>query len=1166
MTSWVAKAVQYYKDINPATLTGAIDVIVVERPTGESGQVELACSPFHVRFGKLSVLRPVDKKVRIAVNDERIPFYMKVGETGEAFFVFETEDDVPADMQTSPLSGPLSDDGRSDGGEVEPLDLDAPAMDINADDNEDGGGTEGEEIRRAQDADEDAPGTPVSPEPLPLSPPPSTSFANASPTATLRTFPSPPAFPGSTTSPRARSESPPPILSSADRDLHGDSGPRHGPVLGRHVPSPVSNAAAQLAATGAAAIRRPAQEIHDARLKHRFRDDASSSRHAYGRDSTSEYQLKGEGAEVAQPDDDLRNRLAGFSVSDSEGARDETGDAVIEAARRKNADVKAVLGGKDGIGHAVAADGTIARDKSFSLEHYPTGEVHLDADRILRDARGDRGNAAPEDTGALMLDMSGYKVEDDKDEIKATSKRAEQELEGEVSRMGIDEKAEKEIIAFTQALLQSTDPTTLGSFFDGTDELSRAATPIPPLDLADATREADAASSPRRRADSVRSERATSPGRPVSISDLQSLHAEAEGVPAPDDGVYQATPMQFSLKSGGTVFVFELSLCGSEGLEHLDKAAADRLFSDHQITFNNFIDQEGIPENPDLVVKFSGRYLTWDNASPVLASLAVYRKSLIAHPEHHKHARRVEGSGESVKTHRRGWSLWWSRGRSAPPPDVASTSSLPKEEDTNSVTTPPTSAPASPKSLPVDAVEPSTGEGEQVGEGDEFPPEDHTKHYAKTLRLTSDQLKKLGLKKGMNTVSFSVRSSYSGYATCTSRIFLWESDYQVVISDIDGTITKSDALGHVFTMIGRDWTHLGVAKLYTDISRNGYKVMYLTSRAIGQADTTREYLKGIKQNGYQLPEGPVIMSPDRLMTSLHREVIMRKPEVFKMACLRDISRLFGERSPFYAGFGNRITDALSYRSVDVPSSRIFTIDSNGEVKMELLELAGYKSSYIHMTDLVDQMFPPITRKIVPDFSDFNYWRTPLPAIDIDIPELAPPSPALSARSDQSTSRLSLGRLGNLASSLSRRGSRSALTDSASARTARSGTPTSPLLQATVPEESYDLESGLVDEQDEDEYDDEDDDEFERNRSRSSSMPGSMPNESDFERYRAIANGRAPNATTPAEEYKRKVRGDGHDDDDDDEDYDEEEEGPGEDDDLGVDDFGDQLDFSSVPYL
>jgi phosphatidate phosphatase LPIN len=80
-------------------------------------------------------------------------------------------------------------------------------------------------------------------------------------------------------------------------------------------------------------------------------------------------------------------------------------------------------------------------------------------------------------------------------------------------------------------------------------------------------------------------------------------------------------------------------------------------------------------------------------------------------------------------------------------------------------------------------------------------------------------------------------------------------------------------------MIGRDWTHLGVAKLYTDIRRNGYKVMYLTSRAIGQADATRDYLKGIKQNDYQLPEGPVIMSPDRLMASLHRYALLRHMEV-----------------------------------------------------------------------------------------------------------------------------------------------------------------------------------------------------------------------------------------------------------------------------------------------
>ena len=63
-----------------------------------------------------------------------------------------------------------------------------------------------------------------------------------------------------------------------------------------------------------------------------------------------------------------------------------------------------------------------------------------------------------------------------------------------------------------------------------------------------------------------------------------------------------------------------------------------------------------------------------------------------------------------------------------------------------------------------------------------------------------------------------------------------------------------------------------------------------------------------------------------------------------MACLQDIRSLFGSQNPFYAGFGNRITDAASYLKVDIPSARIFTIEYSGEVKMELLEVAGYKSS------------------------------------------------------------------------------------------------------------------------------------------------------------------------------------------------------------------------------
>jgi phosphatidate phosphatase LPIN len=143
-------------------------------------------------------------------------------------------------------------------------------------------------------------------------------------------------------------------------------------------------------------------------------------------------------------------------------------------------------------------------------------------------------------------------------------------------------------------------------------------------------------------------------------------------------------------------------------------------------------------------------------------------------------------------------------------------------------------------------------------------------------------------------------------------------------------------------MVGKDWTHQGIASFYTKIHGNGYYILYLTSRAIGQADITRGYLKGIEQGSHQLPDGPVLMSPDRLIAALKREVIDRRPEEFKIACLRDIKRLFGDRNPFYAGFGNRITDAMSYRAVGIPTYRIYSINSNGEVKMDFF--TGYKSS------------------------------------------------------------------------------------------------------------------------------------------------------------------------------------------------------------------------------
>src|SRR5689334_7649909 len=93
----------FYKDINPSTLSGAIDVIVVEQPDGT-----LKCTPFHVRFGKLQLLRIQEKVVDIELNGQLTNLHMKIGPAGDAFFVREVKVPVRTNIATSPFASPDS--------------------------------------------------------------------------------------------------------------------------------------------------------------------------------------------------------------------------------------------------------------------------------------------------------------------------------------------------------------------------------------------------------------------------------------------------------------------------------------------------------------------------------------------------------------------------------------------------------------------------------------------------------------------------------------------------------------------------------------------------------------------------------------------------------------------------------------------------------------------------------------------------------------------------------------------------------------------------------------------------------------------------------------------------------------------------------------------------
>lgn len=210
---------------------------------------------------------------------------------------------------------------------------------------------------------------------------------------------------------------------------------------------------------------------------------------------------------------------------------------------------------------------------------------------------------------------------------------------------------------------------------------------------------------------------------------------------------------------------------------------------------------------------------------------------------------------------------------------------------------------------------------------------------------TSSQLKQLNLQKGENEICFVVNTSQNGIQTLKTFIYLWPSTVKIVISDIDGTITRSDILGQVLPFFGGKWSHEGVIELYNSIAKNGYKFLYLTARAIGQSNMTKNYLENLMQERQNLPRGPLLMSPDGIFSSLKREVIEKKPHLLKISVLTEIKNLFpDDYNPFYAGFGNRETDGVAYRMLDIPLDNIYIIDSKSNVtQLGEGRITNYKS-------------------------------------------------------------------------------------------------------------------------------------------------------------------------------------------------------------------------------
>uniref|UniRef100_A0A8C0EWX3 phosphatidate phosphatase n=1 Tax=Bubo bubo TaxID=30461 RepID=A0A8C0EWX3_BUBBB len=362
-----------------------------------------------------------------------------------------------------------------------------------------------------------------------------------------------------------------------------------------------------------------------------------------------------------------------------------------------------------------------------------------------------------------------------------------------------------------------------------------------------------------------------------------------------------------------------LSLCGGLGGS---RQISREKFMEHMVSYQQFAENPGLIDDPNLVILINKKYYNWAVAAPMILSLQAFQRNI---PESTVDQLVKE---KMPKKGRRWWFSWRRR-------------EFPAEEGTGAI-------------LVCNTFVPPLPQG------------------------------RLNLQDGPNEVAFSVTTQYQGTCRCEATIYLWNWDDKVVISDIDGTITKSDALGHILPHLGKDWTHHGIAKLFHKIHLNGYRFLYCSARAIGMAHITKGYLKWVNEQGCALPKGPILLAPSSLFSAFHREVIEKKPEVFKIACLMDIQNLFAMKLPFYAAFGNR--DVYAYKQVGLPESRIFTVNPKGELIQELTK--NHKSTYERLSELVELIFPPLGQSgsialVCPEYSHFAYWRPPLPAVDLD---------------------------------------------------------------------------------------------------------------------------------------------------------------------------------------
>ncbi|XP_067108121.1 LOW QUALITY PROTEIN: phosphatidate phosphatase LPIN2-like [Osmerus mordax] len=950
---------ELYKGINQATLSGCIDVVVVRQQDGS-----FQCSPFHVRFGKLGVLRSKEKVIDIEINGEPVELHMKLGDNGEAFFVQETEQHneiIPAHLATSPIPTEevlsWSRESKAGGSGLEngtPHVPEDPFSALTQPGNSAGAGKKKKRRRRKHKADarkeEHAPGAAAGEEACELSSDEEHVTHNGR-SSTVKD----PAEPRQHTS-----------LHSLDSYPFSDGDWAHSDRALSEPQSPKSDSELMVKST-------------ESMLR-----SESHMQWSWGEFPESTRVSKKERSDLPKT----------VTITPSES----THFRVILSSEAMEAGVKDMQTSMDPVCTIVKPEPrTPKADRHNANTNFPS-PVSEPSRALINPCEPDLTKPEP-NTTSLTTEPCYSKTDPCPPKPDVYPQKAEPSPpKPDLSVLRSDvcpPKLERRTRWTSSPPSVSASSRRDSAGENGTAAASHKGTRNPD------TRPCSGADSPSKRR-GVRKRSQHQGPEDIYLDDLSALEpdvvaryfpkSESEQVPQDWVEVDRRSGSQSPHSVGsaaadsGTECLSDsagdlpdvtVSLCG--GVGENSEISKER-FMEHIITYQEFAENPAIIDNPNLVVRIANRYYNWTLAAPLILSMQAFQKNL---------PKATEEAWVKEKMPKKSGRWWFWRKSSV----KQSETKMERQESLSRESPVPHQAPATQQKTADSSSDDESKELNAVAPAS-APPSTQppaaaagSHSYRKSLRLSSNQITSLKLREGPNDVTFSITTQYQGTCRCEGTIYLWSWDDKVIISDIDGTITKSDVFGQILPQLGKDWTHPGIARLYHLVHENGYKFLYCSARAIGMADMTRGYLHWVNDRGTILPRGPLMLCPSSLFSAFHREVIEKKPEKFKIECLTDIKNLFHPNThPFYAAFGNRTNDVFAYKQVGVPVCRIFTVNPKGELILE--QTKGNKTSYSRLSELVEHVFPLRSKEqnanfLFPEFSSFCFWRQPIAEVGLE---------------------------------------------------------------------------------------------------------------------------------------------------------------------------------------